>query len=276
MLRRGEDPKVALGYAQHHLGPLALESSPEAYAEFKNCLLMVMYKEGDSIPSLVAEWRVGNREVLASSLHATLLSALGVQETLFPLLLRYLITVHNIFHVMNGVTPVFGEIEQLVLPDKLPAPTSRQPPNGPLATNDVQALQQTLSISQQDAVNALRFSNNNLEAALKNELSRIQLNRDMLIHMIMEYESCSFVLAFCFLLLNISPSPQLLRAQGNHWTRQASAGRALCIRENIAAQAGQGGAYGRPGDPWCCGRHLGAVPTLLTAAANHVFPAEAI
>ena len=178
---------MALGYAQLHLGPLALHAFPEAYAEFKNCLLMVMYNEGVSIPALAAEWSLTNREDLASTLHAALLTSFGVQETTLPLLLRYLITVHNYFHIINGIPTPYHEVDSLLLPEKLSARNPRDHPNRHIPVNDVQVLQQALSIPQQDAFIALRLTNGDMDQAFKNELARIQLNQDFLLRMIFEW-----------------------------------------------------------------------------------------
>jgi len=188
MLRRGEDPKVALQHAQNTLVPMALHAFPDAYSEFKNSLLLLIFKETESssIKSLSEEWNIAHRDELASSLHATLLASLGVQETIFPLLLRYLSTIHNYYHVMNGLVSPFPEIERLLLPDRLPPPIPKDP-DFRVQMSDVHALAQAACIPQETAINAIKNTKGSVEEALKNELARIQLNHDLLTHEVLEY-----------------------------------------------------------------------------------------
>lgn len=65
------------------LAPLALNAYPEAYAEFKRALLLLVYGQHEEVSPVAAEWSARTRADLAAILSRTLRQAAGVVP--FPL-----------------------------------------------------------------------------------------------------------------------------------------------------------------------------------------------
>jgi hypothetical protein len=66
-------------------------------------------------------------------------------ETKLSLLMRYLVTIHNIYHIMKGETSPFPEIERLLLPDRAPMPLRKEAPSS-FKEQDIQTLAQVYII----------------------------------------------------------------------------------------------------------------------------------
>lgn len=143
---------------------------------------------------------LSRREKLACELHTQLLISLRIEEPMLAMLIRYLIPIHNMYHIMKGLQTSYPNIgrkmkmmtdrvEKLIFPDRDPLPREVEipVPNIRVKESNVQMLSAMLSISQQTAENALKQSGDNLEKALKSELCRIRLNHELLIPMTLQY-----------------------------------------------------------------------------------------
>lgn len=59
------------------LAPLALNAYPEAYAEFKRALLLLVYSQHEDVSPVAAEWSARSRADLAAILSRTLRQSAG-------------------------------------------------------------------------------------------------------------------------------------------------------------------------------------------------------
>ena len=59
------------------LAPLALNAYPEAYAEFRSALLLLVYSEHEDVSPVASEWSARTRADLAAALSRTLRQAAG-------------------------------------------------------------------------------------------------------------------------------------------------------------------------------------------------------
>ncbi|CAM6079122.1 unnamed protein product [Sphagnum tenellum] len=180
----------ALKCARTRLCPSALNAYPEAYEEFKGVLLALMYDKDDSTSPVSEEWSEARRFELAATITSTLKAQLRVYDPLLSLTLRYLISIHNGYCLQQGVPSSIVDVTaKVVLKDRDPP---AMPHEGLLEApsfneSDVQALAQAAGLSRQGALNSLRFTNGDLFAAFKNELSRLRVNFSMINELVKEY-----------------------------------------------------------------------------------------
>mmetsp|Transcript_1793 Transcript_1793/g.6366 ORF Transcript_1793/g.6366 Transcript_1793/m.6366 type:complete len:737 (-) Transcript_1793:28-2238(-) len=195
----------AIEHAKAHLAPLALEASPEAYNHFASSMLALVFdKHEHATPSALKDQRaLSSRRAVAEQLVMTLKYSLGMKEDLLSNTLRYLNAIHRkVMSRTKGshVTEPNAEDTRLRSIDELIAslvPDERSQPALPagelkigssdVSEFDIQNLAQTLSISRQDAVNALRLTVNDVPSAVNNELARISLDHKILRVLIFEY-----------------------------------------------------------------------------------------
>ncbi|KAJ7515636.1 hypothetical protein O6H91_22G021700 [Diphasiastrum complanatum] len=190
LLRNGSDDarNEAIIHSRMQLGPCALNAYPEAYEEFKRILLALIYDEHDRTSPVALEWSESRRAELAATVSSTLKAHLHAYDPPFSLMLRYLIRLHNVYSIRQGVTsPIAGIASEVLLKDRDP-PASVQDSlvtTQDFSESDVQALAQAVDISRQAAVDSLRYTNGDLNTAMKNELSRMRVNVaaiDALVH----------------------------------------------------------------------------------------------
>ncbi len=68
---------VAAECVRKKLAPLALNAYPEAYAEFKRALLLLVYSQHEDVSPVASEWSARTRADLAAILSRTLRQAAG-------------------------------------------------------------------------------------------------------------------------------------------------------------------------------------------------------
>jgi hypothetical protein len=101
-----------------------------------------------------------------------------------------LCSIHNGYCLQQGVLSSIVDVTaKVVLKDRDPP---AMPHEGLLEApsfneSDVQALAQAAGLSRQGALNSLRFTNGDLFAAFKNELSRLRVNFSMINELVKEY-----------------------------------------------------------------------------------------
>ncbi|KAH9530553.1 hypothetical protein CY35_20G009800 [Sphagnum magellanicum] len=136
------------------------------------------------------QWSEARRFELAATITSTLKAQLRVYDPLLSLTLRYLISIHNAYCLQQGVLSSIVDVTaKVVLKDRDPP---AMPHEGLLEApsfneSDVQALAQAAGLSRQGALNSLRFTNGDLFAAFKNELSRLRVNFSMINELVKEY-----------------------------------------------------------------------------------------
>lgn len=190
----------ALQYSQK-LADFALNAFPEAYELFTESMMLFAYPESASTATAIQQ----RREKLADDLVSLTRMTVCARESCLSFLIRYLLLVYIQFKspvVTPGQEP--HPVESLIL-DLLsndqtqPERTSRvawktdgsRPTKfnhrGEFEEADVQTLPERVSISRQDSIESLRFTNGDVLAALKNELGRVLINRQRFRNMVVEY-----------------------------------------------------------------------------------------
>jgi len=141
---RAGDVAAALTYCREHFGPFALQSDPEAYPLFKKSLLLLLYakdgnrkkkrgadsSESSYSPLLGAAsplpWSSAELEQLSATIRTSLSYSCKLHDcSRFSLLLRYLHSIHNQYHILQGMQTAFPECEYLVMQDRRPPPLPR-------------------------------------------------------------------------------------------------------------------------------------------------------
>eukprot|EP00736_Rhodelphis_marinus_P003471 Rmarinus@m.16122 len=185
LLRKGDDV-AGLRFSKEKVAPLALDSYPEAYGEFKELLTLFLVPETNKCIPSAALWSPEKRNEIASILTVCVRSSLQVYEGKLPLLICYLICLHNQYKAYQETAPTVPEIKELLSSEKDPSPLSC----GGVATFEerhVQWLVQATGIPRDEAVKSLKVTQGNIEAALKNELGRFRLNKKLLRELLLEY-----------------------------------------------------------------------------------------
>jgi hypothetical protein len=123
------------------------------------------------------------RESLANELRPP------ITQSIFSILLRYLITVHNMFHVIKGTdSPYAQQLEHILLPDRAPRPKLPLVKSEPDRRN-VQIMAQLLGLIESEAIEILS-STPDLVNAMKIELCRYDLNQEVVKDLCQGY--CSY------------------------------------------------------------------------------------
>lgn len=172
------------------LAPCALDAYPEAYEEFKHVLLALIFDKEDQTSPVAEEWSERRRVDLAGLLSSILRAHLNAYDPIFSMTLRYLISIHKVYCLRQGVTsPVSDLIERLLLEERDPPAPPQQilyeaPPFDEV---DIQALAHAVELTRQSAVDSLKFANGDLFRAFQNELCRMKLDVSMLDELVHEY-----------------------------------------------------------------------------------------
>eukprot|EP01135_Chromosphaera_perkinsii_P012146 Nk52_evm10s2596 gene=Nk52_evmTU10s2596 len=180
--------KEAMSFASSVFEPFALESYAEAYQEYKHALLLLVYPPSDQIESPVKQlWSLQSLEDLAATVYAAFSVEIGIKHHYFLILMAYLISVHNCYYFMNGLSSPIGDIEKILLPDsRTPMPyslvesmQSEEASNGcqpAISESAIQNLAQAVCIPRHEALSALKYAKGNVNQAIDNELARLKMD----------------------------------------------------------------------------------------------------
>ncbi|QCD81644.1 uncharacterized protein LOC114177911 [Vigna unguiculata] len=192
LLRKGtaEDRESAIQCLRTSLAPCALDAYPEAYEEFKHVLLAFIYDKDDNTSPVANEWSERRRIDLAGYMSSMLRAHLNAYDPIFSMALRYLISIHRVYCLRQGITsPISDLTERLLLEERDPPATPQDilyevPPFDEV---DIQALAHAVELTRQGAIDSLRFSKGDLFLAFQNELCRMRLDVPLLDQLVREY-----------------------------------------------------------------------------------------
>ncbi|PKA57093.1 hypothetical protein AXF42_Ash002397 [Apostasia shenzhenica] len=192
LLRRGteKDRDCAIQCLRRALAPCALDAYPEAYEEFKHALLALIFDKDDQYSPVANEWSERRRSDLAGLLSSILRAHLQAYDPIFSMTLRYLISIHKVFCLRQGISsPIFDLTERLLFEDRDPPATSQESlyDSPPFDEVDIQALAHAVELTRQGAVDSLRFTKGDLFQAFQNELCRMRLDFSILDELVHEY-----------------------------------------------------------------------------------------
>ncbi|XP_047174845.1 uncharacterized protein LOC124842417 isoform X1 [Vigna umbellata] len=192
LLRKGtaEDRESAIQCLRTSLAPCALDAYPEAYEEFKHVLLAFIYDKDDNTSPVANEWSERRRIDLAGYMSSMLRAHLNAYDPIFSMALRYLISIHRVYCLRQGITsPISDLTERLLLEERDPPATPQDilyevPPFDEV---DIQALAHAVELTRQGAIDSLRISKGDLFLAFQNELCRMRLDVPLLDQLVREY-----------------------------------------------------------------------------------------
>ncbi|KAG4943729.1 hypothetical protein JHK85_048375 [Glycine max] len=216
LLRKGtaEDRDSAIECLRTALAPCALDAYPvgfvfkEAYEEFKHVLLAFIYdkddknspvanegtlicvREASSPGSILPTWSEHRRLDLAGFMSSMLRAHLNAYDPIFSMALRYLISIHRVYCLRQGITsPISDLTERLLLEERDPPATPQDilyevPPFDEV---DIQALAHAVELTRQGAIDSLRFTKGDVFLAFQNELCRMRLDAPLLDQLVREY-----------------------------------------------------------------------------------------
>ncbi|QDZ20785.1 hypothetical protein HOP50_04g33070 [Chloropicon primus] len=184
-----EDTQSALLWCRETLAPMALEAYPEAYSEFKQALLLATL----SSCGVGREENVGslsNRRALAGAICGALRKAAGATPPRLANVLRYLLLLHRRHRVAEGGKGKAEDVDVRLIESQdgpmLPAEgrvaSSRTFPEG-----DVLLLRDAAGITREEAVEALRREDGDIDSAVSSELCRSRLREAELREILLEY-----------------------------------------------------------------------------------------
>ncbi|KAF7828742.1 uncharacterized protein G2W53_019906 [Senna tora] len=192
LLRKGttEDRDSAIDCVRTALAPCALDAYPEAYEEFKHVLLAFIYDKDDQSSPVANEWSERRRFELAGLMSSVLRAHLHAYDPIFPMALRYLISIHRAYCSHQGVVSSISDLtERLLLeehdPPATPQDTFYEVP--PFDEVDIQALAHAVELTRQGAIDSLKFAKGDLFQAFQNELCRMRLDIPLLDQLVHEY-----------------------------------------------------------------------------------------
>ncbi|XP_020104728.1 uncharacterized protein LOC109721488 [Ananas comosus] len=192
LLRKGSerDRDSAIQCLRVALAPCALDAYPEAYEEFKHVLLALIFDKEDQNSPVANEWSERRRSDLAGLLSSILRAHLHAYDAVFSLALRYLISIHKVFCLRQGISsPISDLTERLLFEDRdppaIPQESFYEAP--PFDEVDIQALAHAVELTRQGAVDSLRFAKGDLFQAFQNELCRMKLDLTILDKLVHEY-----------------------------------------------------------------------------------------
>ncbi|KAF6159425.1 hypothetical protein GIB67_032196 [Kingdonia uniflora] len=97
------------------------KSRKEAYEEFKHVLLALIYGKDDQTSPVANEWAVIRRFKIAGLLSYALRAYLSAYDPIFSMTLRYLISIHKGFFLLQGIyLPISDLTERLLLEERDP------------------------------------------------------------------------------------------------------------------------------------------------------------
>ncbi|KAG4933566.1 hypothetical protein JHK87_047568 [Glycine soja] len=192
LLRKGtaEDRDSAIECLRTALAPCALDAYPEAYEEFKHVLLAFIYDKDDKNSPVANEWSEHRRLDLAGFMSSMLRAHLNAYDPIFSMALRYLISIHRVYCLRQGITsPISDLTERLLLEERDPPATPQDilyevPPFDEV---DIQALAHAVELTRQGAIDSLRFTKGDVFLAFQNELCRMRLDAPLLDQLVREY-----------------------------------------------------------------------------------------
>ncbi|GJQ13334.1 hypothetical protein GpartN1_g5125.t1 [Galdieria partita] len=173
------EEEAALEFCRKELAPKALNAYLEAYDDFKKALKFFLKPE--RIPY--------ERQILADKLFATFQALNGTIDSCFYTCLKYLINI--VCAEVTSKTELREETYQamaLLIPNlsqrPLPIEGYREFPE-----SDIQTLKDALMnrVTRDDAVLALKYANGDIKKALKNELSLIHFDDDLVSSLVEDY-----------------------------------------------------------------------------------------
>ncbi|GAQ85873.1 LisH motif-containing protein [Klebsormidium nitens] len=191
-LRAGSD-EAAIHCARKFLEPLALNAYLEAYQDFKQVMLAFLFGPEDTGSPVAAQWSLKQRFNLAGTLASNLRAAAAAYDPLLSLLLRYLISIQKRFlEIAGNLQPSvrLGRVlREVPFDEKDPplVPKSSLDRAPDFKEKDVQDLAHAVELPRQAAVDSLRVANGHVITALKNELSRMRVNRTFVDELAREY-----------------------------------------------------------------------------------------
>ncbi|KAE9607777.1 hypothetical protein Lalb_Chr09g0333751 [Lupinus albus] len=136
------------------------------------------------------QWSEKRRFDLAGFMSSMLRAHLHTYDPIFLMSLRYLISIHRVYCLRQGITsPISDLTERLLLeerdPPATPQDTLYEVP--PFDEVDIQALAHAVELTRQGAIDSLRFSKGDLIMAFQNELCRMRLDIPLLDQLVCEY-----------------------------------------------------------------------------------------
>lgn len=177
----------ALRYSRE-LAAYALDAFPEAYALFTDHMMFFVRPEQVTSTQFIQD----HRKTLADQVIAVVRLSIGARDSSFSCLMRYLILVYLQFRApvmsLRGdeVSELHSVLRRLVMFElkegvkterimwRTDTPTvTRHGVSQSFCEADIQALPERVGISRQHAIDALKFTNGDVEAALRNELARV-------------------------------------------------------------------------------------------------------
>lgn len=192
LLRKGtdKDRDLAIECVRVSLAPCALNAYPEAYEEFKHVLLALIFDESDQTSPVASEWSEERRFDLAGLLSTILRAYLHAYDPVFPMALRYLISIHKAYCLRQGISsPISDLTDRLLFEDRDPSATPQESlfEAPPFDEVDIQALAHAVELTRQAAVDSLRFAKGDLFQAFQNELCRVRMNVSLLDEIVHDY-----------------------------------------------------------------------------------------
>ncbi|KAL3019444.1 hypothetical protein AAZX31_05G083700 [Glycine max] len=115
---------------------------------------------------------------------------LNAYDPIFSMALRYLISIHRVYCLRQGITsPISDLTERLLLEERDPSATPQDilyevPPFDEV---DIQALAHAVELTRQGAIDSLRFTKGDVVLAFQNELCRMRLDVPLLDQLVREY-----------------------------------------------------------------------------------------
>lgn len=192
LLRKGNerDRDSAIQCLRLALAPCALDAYPEAYEEFKHVLLALIFDKEDRSSPVANEWSERRRFDLAGLLASILRVHFQAYDPIFLMTLRYLISIHKVFCLRQGISsPITDLTQRLLFEDRDPPATPQESlyEAPPFDEVDIQALAHAVELTRQGAVDSLRFAKGDLFQAFQNELCRTRLDFSVLDELVLEY-----------------------------------------------------------------------------------------
>ncbi|KAK9825307.1 hypothetical protein WJX74_007735 [Apatococcus lobatus] len=190
-----QDGCASLTFIRQELAPLALEAYDTSYAEFRKCLLLLVYPKDAAFGPVQQEWDPASRTRLASVLCRTLRQAAGVQPCKLALLIRYLSRMMMLLKRFDAPEAAGNDPAVLKAASRLDT-RARDCAPLPCASRErfpedlVQYLREAAGITRQEAVDSLRHTDGNMNQALDNELSSWHIDIPYLDQLVEDYANC--------------------------------------------------------------------------------------
>ncbi|KAK4584572.1 hypothetical protein RGQ29_022337, partial [Quercus rubra] len=135
-------------------------------------------------------WSERKRFDIAGLMSSVLRAHLHAYDPVFSMTLRYLISIHKVYCIRQGiVSPISDLTQRLLLEERDPPATANESlyEAPPFDEVDIQALAHAVELTRQGAIDSLRFSKGDLFLAFQNELCTMSLDVSMLDVLVCEY-----------------------------------------------------------------------------------------